>query len=1139
MKRRRRFRIVGLSFEKGEYGEYALYPRSALFVTPFSPSISKKNFKYLENQNFGLKNNGTASNMKSVRNTFWLLFTLPLLIACRSSSGPDAPAVAPSFPPQHIFDSLFSALRYDTVLILAPALEAHFADQKDWSNYYAVCHKTAVSLWRVHRSDSAVALVQRLLPEATRYLGAEHALLAEFHTTLGNIHADRRTERDFRIACEHFQAALNINRKLFGEPSPEVAACYERFGIAHWLVDDYPEALAQYDRALGGMGRIKAQNGLLAARIYLNTGLLFFDMGQYRRALQRFTDAHHILSDTLHRRDSKVAKCLHNMAKCQLQLGDTDQALALAHEALLLEGRVGSPGSKLHCYIQETMAACQMAQGNYDTAIAIYQQCLPYWQPDNRDDLNGLVVEHQNLAEAYLKKGQPDEALRHLRKSFVLMDTAFDAGSFQRVGVLKRMGEAYLVKKDARAAEIFLKKALAIALPKVGEQHPVVGRLRRKISEVYAMTGAWGRAMQEAEAARVSFYSKGSPCGTNSLPDFIELHDWMGLLQHHRPAAKDSAAFFYRQAIAYADSLQRTLTSKTARQELQTQVFSIADHALAHLHRQWLSDPRSDQVREAFFFMEKSKSAGLLASIRELEARQSARIPAVWLDQEQQIKARVAYLQNQLHPAAPRENLPILGPQQKAQWQQALLAARCSLDSFLLALEQRFPDYYQLKYAGPVADLSAVRQYAGNQNACIVEFFYGDEAIYALSASTDTVLFQKITDRAILETALNGLHQGLRHPDATHQSDSERLAEFQFFCQNARTLYHDLLAPVIDAPARKTTTRPEKLILIPDGPLCYLPFHILLSGQPEAAAGAPDYRHLPYLLRQFSVQYESAATILLHSASRNSQPVGGYLGFAPDYTTGASLAARDENTTSLWADADRGTFGQLLHNQLEIRTAARLMNGTCLFGSAASETRFKERAGHAGILHLAMHGLVNHRESDQSALVFSSSAPLRSPPQDDGLLHAWELYDLRLSARLAVLSACHTGAGRWQRGEGAMSLSRAFRYAGCPSVVMSLWAADDASAATMVTGFFEHLKLGEDKSVALRAAALQYLAKEQCEAHCHPYFWANLVLTGDDSAVLFSEKKVAGAWVLLWVAMSLVIGLCYYFNASNTTRASA
>ena len=120
-----------------------------------------------------------------------------------------------------------------------------------------------------------------------------------------------------------------------------------------------------------------------------------------------------------------------------------------------------------------------------------------------------------------------------------------------------------------------------------------------------------------------------------------------------------------------------------------------------------------------------------------------------------------------------------------------------------------------------------------------------------------------------------------------------------------------------------------------------------------------------------------------------------------------------------------------------------------------------------------------------------------------------------------------------------MSLSRAFRYAGCPSVVMSLWAADDASAATVVTGFFEHLKMGEDKSVALRDAALEYLSKEQNEAHCHPYFWANLVLTGDDSAVFFPEKKVAGAWVLLWVAMSLAIGLCYYFNASSTTRASA
>ena len=120
-----------------------------------------------------------------------------------------------------------------------------------------------------------------------------------------------------------------------------------------------------------------------------------------------------------------------------------------------------------------------------------------------------------------------------------------------------------------------------------------------------------------------------------------------------------------------------------------------------------------------------------------------------------------------------------------------------------------------------------------------------------------------------------------------------------------------------------------------------------------------------------------------------------------------------------------------------------------------------------------------------------------------------------------------------------MSLSRAFRCAGCPAVAMSLWEADDASTAAVVTGFFQHLKKGGRKSAALRSAALQQLAAEQDEARCHPYFWANLVLTGDDAALVFPEKKQPGVWAEGLAALLLGLAGLLYFKSSNTSSASA
>jgi CHAT domain-containing protein len=128
-------------------------------------------------------------------------------------------------------------------------------------------------------------------------------------------------------------------------------------------------------------------------------------------------------------------------------------------------------------------------------------------------------------------------------------------------------------------------------------------------------------------------------------------------------------------------------------------------------------------------------------------------------------------------------------------------------------------------------------------------------------------------------------------------------------------------------------------------------------------------------------------------------------------------------------------------------------------------------------------------------LIFS---PTDTQTQEDGFLHAYELYDTRLNAELAVLSACNTGSGRVVKGEGVLSLSRAFKYAGCPNIAMSLWKADDNATHEIMIHFFKGLRTGMGKTEALRDAQLAYLA-EHTGPQAHPYYWATFVMIGDDS----------------------------------------
>jgi CHAT domain-containing protein len=106
----------------------------------------------------------------------------------------------------------------------------------------------------------------------------------------------------------------------------------------------------------------------------------------------------------------------------------------------------------------------------------------------------------------------------------------------------------------------------------------------------------------------------------------------------------------------------------------------------------------------------------------------------------------------------------------------------------------------------------------------------------------------------------------------------------------------------------------------------------------------------------------------------------------------------------------------------------------------------------------------------------------------------YEIFNLKLNAELVVLSACETGLGKEVRGEGLIGLTRAFLYAGTPSVAVSLWKVEDRSTAELMARFYRHLKDGRTKAGALRQAQLDLIGDKK---FAHPYYWAPFVLVGE------------------------------------------
>ena len=264
----------------------------------------------------------------------------------------------------------------------------------------------------------------------------------------------------------------------------------------------------------------------------------------------------------------------------------------------------------------------------------------------------------------------------------------------------------------------------------------------------------------------------------------------------------------------------------------------------------------------------------------------------------------------------------------------------------------------------------------------------------------------------------------------------------------------------------------RKLTIIPDGALYYFPFEVLIWDD-----------KMPL------VSY--ASSLLLHQEQ---------------------VAINcDIQNIKLGAFSASNSNSRLPKASAEINSILKIFNGNSFLNATKSE--FLEQANQYNILHLAMHSYIDEAQPEYSSLNFYG--------EHENRLLISELYNESFKANMAVLSACDTGSGFYENGEGVISLSRAFNYAGIPSTVMSLWKVDDEATAKIMRYFYEHLNKGETKDEALKNAKLEYLKNTKDELLKHPYYWSGFVLTGNTDAIVESHNY----WYYFFIIPIIALGL--------------
>lgn len=507
---------------------------------------------------------------------------------------------------------------------------------------------------------------------------------------------------------------------------------------------------------------------------------------------------------------------------------------------------------------------------------------------------------------------------------------------------------------------------------------------------------------------------------------------------------------------------------------------------------------KKNLIFDLFNLIEQNKAVTLQQAIRNKKINSAINLPHWIIQQEDDLRQTLQFTQEQI--LLEERKKEIIDSTLLYHLHAKQLKLHESLDSLKLVIQKKYPAYYHISYANNKNYIEELRTKDFFNNTTLLEFFWTDSILYTFTISNKSAQIHVTPINFEINSSIDKVSR--LNPKTTIHT----------FTQAARTLYNQLLAPVLP-PGQPV----DKLIIIPDGPLGNFPFQLLLEKDPSPASlAAENWRELPYLLKSKTIRYEYSAALLLDKQPHRKTKQF-YAGFAPVFG-GQALTVSGTDSATLtrafpnWRAGD--ALPDLEFNQPEIQDAAALMGGNTYLGNAATEQNFKQYAAETSILHLATHAWADDMDPLYSQIRF---APTPADTAEDGALHAYELYNMHLNAELAVLSACQTGAGRIQRGEGVMSLARAFKYAGCPNIVTSLWNANDETSRDIMRRFFKNLKAGMDKDEGLCRAQRDYLAQATL-TDAHPSRWATFVLIGDDTPMGLGPRK--------WLVALLALGLC-------------
>src|SRR5262245_60641093 len=855
-----------------------------------------------------------------------------------------------------------------------------------------------------------------------------------------------RTADTLSQAVEKFNQAAGIWRSL-GELYEEAVAIYGR-GWCYRSLGDYYNAICDFRQTASRMESLQDRNAETVARSAL--AWLYINVGENEQARENFRQLLGTYQSLNNLRGQAVT--IYGIGYTHMMASEPEQALEYFDRSLELRRKIG--------------------------------------------DNSGEVLTLSAIGITYDYLGRSEKALEYLQRSLELSRTL---RLNIQINPLSKLGWAHLTLRRLDESRDYFEQALRICKSTFDRESEVL--VRYGLARVEMERGRLDEARRHIE---VSLEITESLRGLNSS---LQLRStYLALAQDH---------------------------------------YQLYIEILMRLHR---GDPTAGHASAALQVSERARARSLLDALAEAEIDLRGGVDSRLIAEERRLQRKL----NDLSAAQIRLFSRKYTPEQAAAFDANIKATFDQLEEIRANIKKANPGYAALTQPQLVS-VERIQRELLDDNTLLLEYALGEERSYLFLVSPSSLQTFTLPPRAEIESRARRVYDLLSSrapdlPDETPQQRQARIAGADAeLPRQAAELSRMILAPAAAQLGGK------RLLIVAQGALQLIPFAALpdpgAEGRGDGEAGGrrdgeteregvrppgppsphPPVPSTPLLVKHEIINLPSASTLAaLRRETAKRQPAPKTLAILADpifergderlmfpdaKTQGAIQLAPDQpgktadrqrprhlaRAIEAFGEAnDEFAFPRLTSTAWEAEHIAKFAPADQVFKAisfdANRQLATSGKLSDYRIVHFASHSFINAAHPDLSGIVLSLID--LSGQEQDGFLRLHEIYNLKLSADLVVLGGCRTGLGKEIKGEGLMSLTRGFMYAGAPRVIVSAWEVQDRPSAALMVKFYRYL-LGPKRlsaAAALRAAQIEMSRDKQFAA---PYFWAGFTLQGE------------------------------------------